>query len=144
MTKQLQVILAVKALVQAALPGAAVLGFDKDANVPTVIGPGGCVIGDPGDPGEPQVDLSPPAYNYAHEIYLDVAAPKGAGGAELDAMLTPIGAAVAADRTLGGLCDYLDCSAATLGSREGQLAPGINWASVTIIAEYSCSNPLGS
>lgn len=144
MTKQLQVLLAVKALVAAALPGAKVLGFDADASKPERIGTGGCVIGDPGDPGEPDIDLSPPAYNYRHEMWLDVAAANGAGGAALDAMLTPIGTAVEADRTLGGLCQYLDCGAGALRAQEGEMVTGINWASVPIICEYVCSNPLGS
>lgn len=145
MTKQRDVLLAVKALVAAALPGAKLQGFDQDASKPDKIAsPGGLVIGDPGDPGEPEVDLSPPAYNYRHTIWLDVAAANGAGGADLDAMLTPIGAAVAADRTLGGLCDYVDCGAAELGSREGEMVTGINWAGVPIICEYVTENPLGS
>lgn len=142
MTTQLQVLLALKALVQAALPGAKVLGFDADASQPDTIGPGGCVIGDPDKPGGPEIDLSPLAYNYSHTIWLDVAAPNGAGGAALDAMLVPIGEAIVADRTLGGLCEYLDCGAAELGSREGQMVTAVNWASVPITADYSTSNPL--
>lgn len=143
MTKQLQVILAVKALIVAALPGAKILGFDEDHEKPERIGAGGCVIGDSGDPGEPEMDLSPPVYNYRHVMWLDVAAANGDGGSALDAMLTPIGAAIEADRTLGGLCDYLDCGAPERGSHEGEMVTGINWAGVPIIAEYSTSNPLG-
>jgi hypothetical protein len=143
-TKQRDVLLAVKALVQAALPGAKLQGFDQDASKPDKIAsPGGLVIGYPGDPGEPEVDLSPPAYNYRHEIPLDVAAANGVGGEPLDIMVAAIGEAVAADRTLGGLCQYLDCAAAQLGSREGEMVTAVNWATPSIIAEYSTDNPLG-
>lgn len=142
MTKQFQVLLALKALVQAALPSAKVLGFDADADKPTKIGVDGCVIADPGDPGDPEVDLSPPAYNYLHRIPVDVAAANGAGGAPLDAMLETLGAAVAADRTLGGLCQYLDVSAPNRGSREGEAVSSVNWASFDFIADYSTSSPL--
>lgn len=145
MTKQRDVLLAVKSLVQAALPGASVQGFDQNATKPDrIVSPGGLVIGDPAHPGEPEIDLSPPAYNYRHEIWLDVAAANGAGGEPLDTMLAAIGAAIAADRTLGGLCDYLDCGAAELGSRDGEMVTAVNWAAVPIIAEYVTSNPLGS
>jgi hypothetical protein len=65
-TKQLQVILAVKALVAEALPDAEIRGFDGDATKPTRVGSGGCVIGTRGDPGDPEVDLSPLTYNYSH------------------------------------------------------------------------------
>lgn len=144
MTKQLQVLLGVKALVQAALPGAKVEGFDQNATRPqSIAAPGGLVIGDPGDPGEPDIDLSPPAYNYRHTIWLDVAAAKGVGGQPLDDMLAAIGAGIAADRTLGGLCQYLDCGAAERGSREGEMVTGVNWASVPVYAEYVTDNPLG-
>lgn len=143
MTKELDVTLAVKALVQAALPGALVRGFEADAEKPERIGDGGCVIGARGDPGEPAVDLSPLAYNYRHKFELEVAAPGGAGGAPLDAMLLPLGAAVEADRTLGGLCDWLEVEAAEYQDASLDNVPSVNWALVPLIAEYSTPNPLG-
>jgi hypothetical protein len=101
------------------------------------------VIGDPGDPGEPDdrpvaAGLQLPARDLARRRRRRTAQ---AGRARRDAR--PIGAAIAADRTLGGLCEYLDCGAAELGSREGEMVTGLNWASLPIIAEYSTNNPLG-
>jgi hypothetical protein len=143
MTKNLQVILAVKALVQSALPGAKVRGGDGDTSKPERIGPGGCVIVHPGDPGDPEVDLSPPAYNYSHRLFLEVAAADGKGGADLDAMLVPIGEAFAADRTLGGLCEFIVPGAPDRNDRSTDAIATTNWAVVPIDAEYSCSDPLG-
>lgn len=137
MTKQLQVLLAVKALVAAALPGALVTGFDQDAERPERLAAGGNVLGFPGDPGEPEVDLSPPAYNYLHRIPIEVA------GSDRDAMLAAIGAAIAGDRTLGGLCSYLDCEASELGDTGSEMVSSLNWAGSAILAEYQTSNPLG-
>ena len=61
----------------------------------------------------------------------------------LDVMLVTIGEGIARDRTLGGLCDWLDVSSA--GTEDiyaeggGQPPRG---AELMIIASYSTSNPL--
>lgn len=143
MTKSFQVQLALKALVAAALPGADLRGFDQDTSRPTRPGPLGCVIGHWGDPGDPEVDLSPPAYHYSHQFQLEVIGPDGAGGDPLDVMLAAIGAAIEADRFLGGLCDYLDCAAPDRDDRGTEAASPTNWATVAIVADYSTSSPLG-
>lgn len=143
MTKSLQVLLAAKALVAAALPLANVRGFDGDAEKPERIGAGGCVVGTRSDPGDPEVDLSPLTYNYRHRIELEIAAEGGAGGAPLDAMLLALGAAIQADRFLGGLCQWLDVEAAEMMDAGDDAVPSINWALVPLIAEYSTENPLG-
>lgn len=143
MTTSLKVLLAVKALIAAALPLANVRGFDGDAEKPDRIGPGGCVVGTRSDPGDPEVDLSPLTYNYRHRIELEIAAEGGVGGDPLDSMLLTIGAAVAADRFLGGLCQFLSAEAAEMMDTGDDGVPSINWALVPIIAEYSTENPLG-
>lgn len=142
MTKQFEVLLAVKALVMAALPGAEIKGFDKDTSKPTRVGPGGCVIGHPGEPGEPEVDLSPPAYNYSHRMFLEVVGPNGEGGAVLDAMLETLGEAIDADKSLGGLCHWFAAGAPDRNDRTTDIVATTNWATVPLDAEYSTPNPL--
>jgi hypothetical protein len=131
------VTLALKALVAAALPGAMVTGFDADAEKPARIPAGGIVVGGRGDPGEPDVDLSPLSYNYTHRFALEIAAEDGAGGAPLDTMLLALGAAIVADRHLGGLCQWLDVEAAEYLDVTDAAVPSVNWALVPVIAEYS-------
>jgi hypothetical protein len=143
MTKQMQVVLAVKALVAGALPAATLAGFDKDAAKPTRVGSGGCVIGHPGEPGDAEIDLSPLNYNYSHRLYLEVVGPNGAGGAVLDAMLVTLGTAIAADPFLGGLCDFFSSEAADFNDRSTDAVASTNWATVPLVAEYSTLNPLG-
>lgn len=143
MTKQLQILLAIKALIAAALPLAEVRGFDGDASKPGRIGDNGTVIGHPGDPGDPEIDLSPLTYHYQHRLYLELAAPEGAGGVTLDAMLEAIGAAVAADKFLGGLCEYFSAEAPDRNDRTTPTVATSNWATVPLVAEYSTENPLG-
>ncbi|RSV44414.1 hypothetical protein CA234_03085 [Sphingomonas sp. ABOLE] len=142
MTPQLQILLALKGLIQKALPQADVRGFDGDSSVPEIIPAGGVVIGHFGDPGDPDVTLNPPTYSYRHRIPLEIAAPGGVGGLTLDAMLPPIGAIIAANPFLGGLCEYLSVEQA---SREDETRDeiSINWADVNVFAHYSTTNPLG-
>lgn len=140
--KQIDVLRGVKAMIVAALPLAEVRGFDEeDVTEEVLVGPGGSVLGFPGDPGQPEVDLSPPAYNYDHEIALEVSAASDAPVADLLAMLAAIGAAVAADRTLGGLCEYLVATAPGLRDRT---TDGVTtrWAELSIVASYVTSDPL--
>lgn len=143
MTKQFQVILAVKALVASALPGAGLSGFDKDTTKPQRVGAGGHVIGHPGEPGEPEVDLSPLSYNYSHRLFLEVVGPDGQGGAALDGMIETLGTAIAADPFLGGLCEFFSAEAPDRNDRTTEAVATTNWALVPLTAEYSTSNPLG-
>lgn len=146
MSKRLDVLLAVRQLIEAALPAARVLGLDGAEAPPAIIPATGMVVVRTGDPGEPEYTFSPLTYFYDHRIPIEVSALRGAditSEAALDVMLMAIGAAVDADRTLGGLCDWLDTTSA--GTEDiypeggGQPPRG---ADLMIIASYSTSNPL--
>lgn len=99
-SKRETVLAAVKALVAAALPGAEVKrNLAKAERIP----PGGLVVIRDGDPGDPEVSLSPLTYLYSHRIPLEIAAYESATLTReqvLDAMLGATGAAVIANRTL--------------------------------------------
>ena len=76
--------------------------------LPERVSAAGVLILRDGDPGEPDVLLSPPEYVYEHRAELEVAMSGGTAAerdAAFDALLQAIGAAIAAERTLGGLCD---------------------------------------
>lgn len=146
MSKRLAVLLAVKQLVEAALPGARVLGLDGGEAPPAIVPATGMVVVRSGDPGEPEYTLSPLAYFYEHRIPIEVSALKSeplTSEAALDIMLMAIGAGVAADRTLGGLCDWLDVTSAATEDiyPEGGGQPP-RGADIMILASYSTPNPL--
>jgi hypothetical protein len=105
-SKREQVLDAVKALVAAALPDADVKrNLAKADRIP----PGGLVIVRDGDPGDPEVMLSPLTYIYTHRIPIEVAAYETSSQPReqvLDEMLGAIGGAVAGDRTLGGAVEW--------------------------------------
>lgn len=141
-SKREQVIEAVKSLLASALPNAEVKrNLDKPDRIP----PGGLVIVRDGEPGEPDVLLSPLTYVYEHRVPIEIAAFASASLSReeaLDQMLSAIGTAVAADRTLGGLCEILDTEAPVSDDLETAGALSGRWAEAAIIAAYSTSNPL--
>ncbi|ACL60591.1 hypothetical protein [Methylobacterium nodulans] len=141
-SKRERVIQAVVDLLRAALPQAA---HSRNEVKPQIIPAGGFVNVDDGDPGEPEVTLNPTIYIFNHEIPIDVAANGTrslSAEARLDAMLQAIGTAVAADRTLGGLCDYLLVSAATTEPLTADGAPVSRAALIGITAVYGTPDPL--
>ena len=135
------VILAVCALVQAALPQAT---HYRNEVKPRTIPDGGYVNVDDGTPGEPEVTLNPTTYIFEHEIPVEIAAKKKGQTAEarLDAMLRAIGTAVAADRTLGGLCDYLQVTAPDTEPLTSEGATVSRSAVLGIVAVYGTTDPL--
>lgn len=145
MSKRLDVLTAVKALIAAALPGVDVKGLDNRADKPDRIPPNGLGIVRAGDPGEPDVDLCPPTYHFRHQIPVELAAYQSTAQTNaqvIDTMMGHIGTAIAADRTLGGLCDYLEALAPgtdDVGANGAATAAG---ADLVLVAHYSTTDPL--
>lgn len=146
MSKRLQVLLALKALVETALPGVTVLGMDPDDVKPATLPAGGLAWMESGDPGPAEIDLSPPSYHYDHDVPLALAfyqTPGTSVQALMDGKMALLGTAIVADRTLGGLCDYLDATAPTDGEIDKRGTVPLAWADLTITASYSTTSPLG-
>ncbi len=142
MSKREQVLDAVKALVAAALPDADVKrNLAKAERLP----PGGLIIVRDGDAGEPEVMLSPLTYIYTHRIPIEVAACETSSKTReqvLDEMLGAIGTAVTGDRTLGGLCDFIETEAPATDDVETAGARPGRWADAAIVAVYATTDPL--
>ena len=81
----------------------------RDEVLPERIPTAGLIILRDGQPGEPEVTLSPLRYHYQHraELAVVVEAPNGRVTA-FDSLIAAIGTAIEADRTLGGLCDWVE------------------------------------
>lgn len=137
-----EVLEAVKGLIAAALPGAKV---ERNAAKPERIPSGGLVIIRDGDPGDPEVTLSPLTYIYTHRIPIELAvlaAVPLTREQALDATLVAIGVAVAADRTLGGLCDFIEPEAPSTDDLEATGTIAGRWADAVVVAIYATANPL--
>jgi hypothetical protein len=145
MTKRLDVVAAVAALAQACFPTAEVLTLDNDAAAPDRIPDNGRIIVRSGDPGDPQMDLSPPVYNYDHQIPVEIMTfGSGATSAEtlLDQKLSALAAAIKVSRTLGGLVDWLEAFAPATGDIFHSGAKPARAAIANLIASYSTPDPL--
>lgn len=145
MSRRLDVLAALKAKLSALFPGADVMGLDGDDAAPAKVGPLGRIIIRSGDLGDPEVDLSPLTYNWTHRIPLEVAAYETTAATSeevVDGMLGLIGASVIADRQLGGLCDWMEPTAATTDDLfvDGAAVP--KGANLMILASYSTADPL--
>jgi hypothetical protein len=117
----------------------------RNETLPERVPEDGLVILRDGDPGEPEAILSPLRWSYQHRIDLDVAV-QGPTPAErdaaFDALITAIGAAVAADRSLGGLVERLDALAPIPTELAIEGAAGLKAATLGITANYIASDPL--
>jgi len=117
----------------------------RNATLPERIPSDGIAILRDGDPGRPEVLLSPATYIYEHRAELDlliVAGDPTTRDAKFDLWKSAIGTALATDRTLGGLCDYVLGDAPTPLDLMLEGADGIKSATLGIVLTYSSPDPL--
>jgi hypothetical protein len=117
----------------------------RNEALPQAVPAAGLVILRDGDPGEPDVTLNPVHLFYSHraEIEAFMLQPSSGGGeALLDALLGDIGAALAADRSLGGLVENLTWSAPEISALVIEGAAPILCARVIVTLEYLTADPL--
>lgn len=140
-SKREEVAQAVKALLKAAAPHAEVR---RDQPWPKRPDPGGTAILHDGDPGDPEVTLSPLLYTYSHAFEIEVLGPPGSTNRHelLDQLLIAIGERIEADRSLGGLTEWLEASAPVTEDITLDSAEPLRAAQLTLMAVYSTPNPL--
>ena len=81
--------------------------------LPERIPPAGLMILRDGTPGEPGVTMSPLTYHFQHRAELEMIVQSATDrDALFDALVAQVGAVIAADRTLRGLCDWVEPEAA--------------------------------
>ncbi|MET4129946.1 hypothetical protein ACSSV6_003234 [Roseovarius sp. MBR-38] len=115
----------------------------RDDVLPERIPAGGLIILRDGQPGEPEVTLSPLRYHYQHRAELEVVVQAGTGRASaFDSLIASIGTALEADRTLGGLCDWVEPEAPASIDLPVEGAAALKAAVITVILHYSTTGPL--
>lgn len=111
--------------------------------LPAEIPRGGLVILRDGDPGEPEVTLSPLTYHYSHRAEVEIVTQDAPNGeARFDALASTIGSALAADRTLGGTCDWAQPDAPQPVEIPIDGGAPIKAAVVPVMLYYAASDPL--
>lgn len=121
-----------------ALPATALRGDVLPERVPTA----GILILRDGEPGEPEVTLSPLRYHYQHRAEIEAVVQGAARDAAFDTLCASIGAAIAADRTLGGLCDWVEAEAPRPVDLAIEGAASLKAAVIPIILHHSTADPL--
>lgn len=121
------------------LPATALRGDVLPERVPTA----GLLILRDGEPGEPEVTLSPLRYHYQHRAEIEAVVQGAARDATFDTLCASIGAAIAADRTLGGLCDWVEAEAPRPVDLAVEGAASLKAAVITVVLHYSSSDALG-
>lgn len=133
-----ETILAALHTLLAALPATALRGDVLPERVPAA----GLLILRDGEPEEPEVTLSPLRYHYAHRAEVEAVVQGASRDATFDTLCASIGAALAADRTLGGLCDWVDAEAPRPVDLAVEGAASLKAAVIPVILHYSTADPL--
>ncbi len=121
-----------------ALPATALRGEVLPERVPSA----GLIILRDGKPGEPEVTLSPLRYHYQHRAEIE-AVVQGAGrDSAFDTLCASIGATIAADRTLGGSCDWIEAEAPRPVDLPVEGAASLKAAVISIVLHHSTADPL--
>lgn len=141
-SKREQVLTALFDALGAALPpGAALL---RNAVLPERIPNTGLLILRDGDPGEPAVTLSPLRFHYQHRAEVEAVVQSATDrDATFDVLAAGVGVALTADRTLGGLCDWVEAEAPHPVDLAVDGAATLKAAVITVVLHYASADPLG-
>jgi hypothetical protein len=103
----------------------------------------GLIILRDGKPGDPEVTLSPLTYFYEHRAELEVVIQAGTGrDAQFDALTADIGTVLEGDRTLGGLCDWIDAEAPEPVDLPIEGAAALKAAVIIVVLHYATGDTL--
>ena len=110
--------------------------------LPERIPPAGLLILRDGEPGEPEVTLSPLTYHYQHRAEIEAIVQGVHRDAAFDWLLASLGAVIAADRTLGGLCDWVEAEAPQPVDLAVEGAASLKATVIPVVLHYSTADPL--
>jgi len=125
------------------VPNANVL---REEVLPERVPTGGLIILRDGDPGAPEVMLSPLSYYYEHKAEFEVIVQgktPSARATTFDTLVQNIGAVIAANRTLGGLCDWVEAAAPKPVDLPVEGGEALKAAIIEITLIYTTADPLG-
>ncbi len=87
--------------------------------------------------------LSPLRFHFQHRAELEVVVQAGAGRANaFDGLIVSIGTTLEADRTLGGLCDWVEPEAPASVDLPIEGAAALKAAVITVVLHYTATGPL--
>ena len=107
---------------------------------------GGLLILRDGDPGEPEVMLSPLSYSYEHKAELEVIVQgktSAVRATAFDVLVQAISAVISSNRTLDGLCDWVEAAAPKPVDLPIEGGEALKAAIIEITLIYTTADPLG-
>ena len=110
--------------------------------LPERVSADGLLILRDGEPGEPEMTLSPLRYHYQHRAELEVFVQGADRDTAFDTLCASVGAAIATDCTLGGLCDWIEAEAPRPVDLPVEGAASLKAAVIPVILHYSTADPL--
>jgi hypothetical protein len=105
----------------------------------------GLIIMRDGAAEQPDVLLSPLTYIYEHVVHLEVMvqnADAATRDSQLDALLVSIGGVIIADRSLGGLAEWMEAEAPAFIEEPIEGAPTVKMAQVSVMVRFITNDPL--
>src|SRR5690606_38992440 len=90
-----------------------------------------------GAPGEPEATLSPLTYHYQHRAEIEAVVQGASRDAAFDALCASVGTAIASDRSLGGLCDWIEAEAPQPVDLPVEGAATLKAAVIAVVLHYS-------
>lgn len=142
MSRRLDVLKAMLAMIEAALPGA---DIKFGAAFPERIPANGLAILGEGSLTEIDVTLSPLTYQYQLRAPLELAAYASGvttSSDALDTMMMAIGAGIQSNRTLGGLVDWLEAEPPSPDDLAQLGAKPAKGTILMLVSEFETANPL--
>lgn len=98
-----------------------------------------------GEMGEPEVSLSPLTYHWQHQVAIElfvVEPDASARDARMDGLLTELASLIEADRTLGGVIEYVEIGPPKFDELAPDGSSGIKACLLPVVLHYSSSGPL--
>jgi hypothetical protein len=111
--------------------------------LPERISADGLLILRDGEPGEPEITLSPLTYHYEHRAEIETVVQGAGRDAAFDTLCVEIGTALMADRTLGGFCDWVEPEVPRPVDVHVEGAASLKGAVISVVLHYSTADPLG-
>ena len=110
--------------------------------LPERVSASGLLILRDGEPSEPEITLSPLRYHYQHRAEIEAVVQGADRDAAFAALCASIGAALSADRTLGGHCDWVEAEAPRPVDLPIEGAASLKAGVIPVILHYTTADPL--
>ena len=123
-----------------AIPGGAIVM--RNDVLPERIPDAGLLILRDGAPGAPEVTLSPALFHWQHRAELEVFLRGSDLDDRFDALTAAVGIQLASDRTLGGICDWIEAEAPEPADLPVEDASTIRAAVLFVTLHYTTADPL--